>query len=113
MVPYASAQGSLGYYWSTVNSQLICIFVTPLCQSVKVMDMPVPSSYNDVTQEASIRDHIGWAWYQRTFIIPKSWKSQLVTIRFGSVNYHAVVVIAHVYNFYLTCKSRLTFQHSG
>lgn len=57
-----------------------------------VIDMPVPSSYNDVTQNASIRDHIGWAWYQRTFFIPKSWTNQKVYLRFGSVNYHAVVV---------------------
>ena len=56
--------------------------------------MPVPSSYNDVTQNASIRDHIGWAWYQRSFFLPKSWKNQRINLRFGSVNYHAVVVIS-------------------
>lgn len=29
--------------------------------------MPVPSSYNDITESAKIRDHIGWAWYQILF----------------------------------------------
>lgn len=58
--------------------------------------MPVPSSYNDITQDANIRDHIGWAWYQRDFFLPKSWKSQQVSIRFGSVNYYAVVVSVHI-----------------
>lgn len=30
--------------------------------------MPVPSSYNDVTQDISIRDHIGYVWYEREFL---------------------------------------------
>ncbi|XP_057378859.1 beta-glucuronidase-like isoform X2 [Daphnia carinata] len=68
-------------------------YAVPLHHNVEVIDMPVPSSYNDVTQDPKIRDHIGWAWYQREFFLPKSWKSQRVTIRFGSVNYYAVVWI--------------------
>ena len=34
----------------------------PLRDSGPVIDMPVPASYNDVTQNSSIRDFIGWAW---------------------------------------------------
>ncbi|XP_032789501.2 beta-glucuronidase isoform X1 [Daphnia magna] len=68
-------------------------YAAPLHHNVEVIDMPVPSSYNDITQDANIRDHIGWAWYQRDFFLPKSWKSQQVSIRFGSVNYYAVVWI--------------------
>ena len=56
------------------------------------MDMPVPSSYNDVTQDASIRDHIGWVWYQREFFVPARWKTYPVSVRFGSANYYAIVV---------------------
>lgn len=57
------------------------------------MQMPVPSSYNDVTQSKDIRDHIGWAWYDREFWVPKQWMSQQrISLRFGGVNYHAVVV---------------------
>ena len=54
--------------------------------------MPVPSSYNDITQDAAIRDHIGWVWYQKDFFVAKSWKSQRVNLRFGSVNYYTIVV---------------------
>jgi len=55
--------------------------------------MPVPSSYNDVTQSKLIRDHIGWAWYEREFRIPKDWfLQQRIWLRFGSVNYQAIVV---------------------
>jgi beta-glucuronidase len=26
--------------------------------------MPVPASYNDLVQDAAMRDHIGWVWYR-------------------------------------------------
>lgn len=55
--------------------------------------MPVPASYNDITQDASLRDHVGTVWYDRTFFVPKSWKDDgIVWIRFGSVHYAAIVV---------------------
>ncbi|KAL0102247.1 hypothetical protein PUN28_018647 [Cardiocondyla obscurior] len=53
--------------------------------------MPVPSSYNDITTSRKLRDHVGGAWYQRTFFVPSSWRDQRVFIRFGSVNYLAQV----------------------
>jgi hypothetical protein len=28
--------------------------------------MPVPSSFNDIDQNAVLRDHAGWIWYDRT-----------------------------------------------
>ncbi|KAJ9592379.1 hypothetical protein L9F63_015947, partial [Diploptera punctata] len=57
--------------------------------------MPVPSSYNDITQEASIRDHVGVVWYDRDFYVPSDWNSndKITWIRFGSVNYAADVYI--------------------
>jgi beta-glucuronidase len=57
--------------------------------------MPVPSSYNDITQDSKIRDHIGVVWYQKCEYLPKRFtdKSQRVMLHFGSVNYHATVVI--------------------
>jgi len=55
--------------------------------------MPVPSSYNDITQKISVRDHVGWVWYEREFWIPKGWqKNHKIFIRFGGVNYRAIVV---------------------
>lgn len=57
----------------------------------KVMQMPVPSSYNDITTSRDLRDHVGAVWYQRTFFVPSSWREQRVFVRFGSVNYLAQV----------------------
>ena len=57
------------------------------------MPMPVPSSYNDITQDARLRDHVGWVWYDHEFYLSSRWQTDdRVFIRFGSVNYHAVVV---------------------
>jgi hypothetical protein len=55
--------------------------------------MPVPASYNDVTEDKTIRDHVGLVWYDRTFYVPEAWRqSSLVWLRFGSVHYAAQVV---------------------
>lgn len=54
--------------------------------------MPVPSSYNDITQDSALRDHIGWVWYDREFFVAKSWSQSNVFVRFGSASYHAIVV---------------------
>lgn len=56
--------------------------------------MPVPSSYNDVTVDKQIRDHVGLVWYDKSFFVPESWRQQgyRVWLRFGSVHYAAQVV---------------------
>lgn len=54
--------------------------------------MPVPSSYNDITQNTKIRDHVGLVWYDRTFFVPQSWANKSrVCLRFSSVSYAAQV----------------------
>jgi beta-glucuronidase len=55
--------------------------------------MPVPSSYNDIVEDEKLRDHVGTVWYERNFFVPKSWQSQRVWVRFGSVHYEAYVWI--------------------
>lgn len=58
-----------------------------------VIDMPVPASYNDITTDAELRDHVGWVWYERVFAVPGLWKNQRIVLRFGSVTHHAVVYL--------------------
>lgn len=53
--------------------------------------MPVPASYNDIVQDTSVRDHIGYVWYERKFIIPAVWKGKRVFLRVGSASHHATV----------------------
>ncbi|XP_054741321.1 beta-glucuronidase-like isoform X1 [Anastrepha obliqua] len=54
--------------------------------------MPVPSSYNDVSAENELRDHIGTVWYEKKIFVPHSWNiDQRIWLRFGSVHYAAIV----------------------
>jgi len=55
--------------------------------------MPVPSSYNDITTEARLRDFVGWVWYDREFYVSTEWlANQRVVLRFGSAHYNTIVV---------------------
>lgn len=54
--------------------------------------MPVPSSYNDIGTEETLRHHVGIAEYQRKFIVPRTWSSERVWLRFSSVCTSAEVV---------------------
>ncbi|EDW79771.1 uncharacterized protein Dwil_GK17842 [Drosophila willistoni] len=57
-----------------------------------LIPMPVPASYNDITVDKEMRDHVGTVWYERTFFVPNSWqKDRRTWLRFGSVHYHALV----------------------
>lgn len=70
-------------------------FHQDLTQTGEVIPMPVPASYNDVTTERYIRDHVGVVYYDRTFFVPANWDagSSRVWMRFGSVHYAAKVWI--------------------
>uniref|UniRef100_A0A8D8S497 Beta-glucuronidase n=1 Tax=Cacopsylla melanoneura TaxID=428564 RepID=A0A8D8S497_9HEMI len=57
------------------------------------LEMPVPASFNDIGMNATIRDHVGWVWYQRSWFASRAWSRDhnRVFIRFGSVHYWAKV----------------------
>ncbi|XP_051859723.1 beta-glucuronidase-like [Drosophila albomicans] len=61
----------------------------------EIILMPVPASYNDVTVDQQLRDHVGTVWYERNFFVPSYWSKDRVRtwLRFGSVHYQAVVWI--------------------
>lgn len=68
-------------------------FLKELHESTSVINMPVPSSYNDIVEDDKLRDHVGTVWYERKFFVPKSWQTQRVWLRFGAVHYEAYVWI--------------------
>lgn len=59
--------------------------------------MPVPASFNDISEKRELRDYSGWAWYDREFSIPDLWLARLahsiLVLRFDSVNYEANVFV--------------------
>ncbi|XP_039633562.1 beta-glucuronidase isoform X2 [Perca fluviatilis] len=65
-----------------------------LAETGPVIDMPVPASYNDITQDATLRDFIGWVWYEREVVVPARWiadEGTRVVLRVGSAHYYSVV----------------------
>ncbi|XP_017268024.1 beta-glucuronidase [Kryptolebias marmoratus] len=65
-----------------------------LAETGPVIDMPVPASYNDITQDPTLRDFIGWVWYEREVVIPAHWIADggtRVVLRVGSAHYYSVV----------------------
>ncbi|CAI8014502.1 Beta-glucuronidase [Geodia barretti] len=62
----------------------------PLATTGEVMPMPVPSSWNDITQNASIKEYIGWVWYEREAWVPALWTGLEIVLRFESAHYNAI-----------------------
>lgn len=80
----------------------------------EVWTMPVPSSFNDITPNATVRDFVGWAWYQREFFVPNSWQTDVeVRIRFGSAHYIAIgmekFLLVKIYH-WATFSTTILFQ---
>ena len=55
------------------------------------LEMPVPSSYNDVFPDPAIHDHVGDAWYETVVRVPPGWAGNRIVLRFGSATHRAVV----------------------
>ena len=53
--------------------------------------MPVPASYNDITQNITIHRHIGWVWYARDFFIHNT--APRWVLRFQAAHYETRVWI--------------------
>ena len=65
--------------------------------------MAVPSSYNDLVEGSEFRDHMGWVWYEREFIINRNMLDERVVLRFGSATHHAKVYV----------NGQLLVEHKG
>ncbi|XP_037125695.1 beta-glucuronidase [Syngnathus acus] len=65
-----------------------------LAETGPVIDMAVPASFNDITQDPKLRDFIGWVWYEREVLVPSRWvtdEGTRVVLRVGSAHYYSVV----------------------
>ncbi|XP_004705989.2 beta-glucuronidase [Echinops telfairi] len=72
----------------------------PLRELGPTLDMPVPASFNDVTQDGQLRGFIGWVWYEREVTLPQRWTQDLgtrVVLRIGSAHYYAIVWVNGVH----------------
>ncbi|MCR5737405.1 MAG: beta-glucuronidase [Eubacterium sp.] len=55
--------------------------------------MAVPASYNDLLTDSNCKEHVGYVWYEKEFIIPNSWDGKRIVLRFGSATHHAYVYV--------------------
>lgn len=53
--------------------------------------MPVPASYNDITEDEQLREHYGWVFYQRNVSVPAIYRSQRVMLRMEAATHKAKV----------------------
>ena len=67
------------------------------------MLMPVPASYNDIKEDAALRDHYGWVFYQRTVMVPRYLSGQRIVLRMDAVTHKARVY----------WNGRLICEHKG
>ncbi len=56
-------------------------------------EAPVPASYNDVFVDESVRDHVGWVWYQRSVRIPRGWTGERVFVRVDAATHEGRVYV--------------------
>ncbi|WP_029432101.1 beta-glucuronidase [Blastococcus sp. URHD0036] len=67
------------------------------------LEAPVPASYNDLFTDPAIRDHVGWAWYQRQVRVPRGWDGERVLLRFDAATHAGRVYV----------DDRLVAEHVG
>ncbi|XP_063154587.1 beta-glucuronidase isoform X1 [Candoia aspera] len=67
----------------------------PLQQTGPVMDMPVPASFNEITQDPKLRRYVGWVWYEKEVLPPDRWllrdPGTRIVLRIGSAHYYSIV----------------------
>jgi beta-glucuronidase len=63
-------------------------FDGPLTES---REMAVPASYNDIAADATVRDHVGSAWYQRSVWVPRDWAGRRIVLHFEAATHRATV----------------------
>jgi len=65
--------------------------------------VPVPASYNDIFLDPEIRNHVGWARYQRQVRIPQGWTGRRYFVRCDAATHRGKVFI----------NEKETIDHSG
>ncbi|MFJ4175364.1 beta-glucuronidase [Microbacterium sp. NPDC089696] len=56
-------------------------------------EAPVPSSYDDLFPDATVREHVGVVWYQREVRAPRGWLDDRVMVRVGAATHAGTVYV--------------------
>ncbi|SHN14571.1 beta-glucuronidase [Cryptosporangium aurantiacum] len=58
--------------------------------------MAVPASYNDISTDPAVRDHVGVAWYQLTTFAPRGWDGQRIVLNVEAATHRATIWVDDV-----------------
>lgn len=61
-----------------------------------VREIPVPSSYNDLFADPTIRDHVGDVWYQTDVFVPAGWAQRRIVLRLDAATHRGTVWVNDV-----------------
>ena len=67
------------------------------------LEIPVPASYNDIFVNPSLREHVGWVWYQRTVRVPRGWSGERIVLRIDAATHSGRAYV----------NDELVVEHSG
>ena len=67
--------------------------IDPAKQLPNGKNIAVPASFNDQFALQEIRQHCGFVWYQKAFVLPKYMQNERLVLRFGSATHEAWVYL--------------------
>ncbi len=56
-------------------------------------EMAVPASYNDISQDPAVRDHVGDVWYEKEIYVSNKWQGDRIVLRIGSATHYGALWI--------------------
>ncbi|HEU5484990.1 MAG TPA: beta-glucuronidase [Microlunatus sp.] len=59
-------------------------------------EMAVPASYNDITTDPAVRNHVGPVWYRRSVWVPTGWQGRRIVLHLESATHRATVWVGDV-----------------
>ncbi|KAL2810625.1 glycosyl hydrolases family 2, TIM barrel domain-containing protein [Aspergillus granulosus] len=59
----------------------------------KGLECPVPASYNDIFVDRNIHDHVGWVYYQREVLVPRTWLQERYLVRVEAATHEGRIYV--------------------
>ncbi|KAL6229492.1 hypothetical protein BDW75DRAFT_249639 [Aspergillus navahoensis] len=61
------------------------------------LQIPVPSSYNDLFLDRKIHDHVGWVYYQRKVTVPRGWAQERIYLRVDAATHRGRIYVNNIF----------------
>ncbi|KAL2836890.1 glycoside hydrolase family 2 protein [Aspergillus pseudodeflectus] len=57
------------------------------------LQIPVPSSYNDIFIDSHVHNHVGWVYYQRQVAVPRGWSRDRIYLRVDAATHRGRIYV--------------------